>query len=52
MGPAINVKWVYTLNERAQNECWLFEQVRTLPHMNYIVLKTNMGTGVTVAVNQ
>ena len=47
-GDAINVAWTDTFNERAANMGKLLTQVRTMPHLNYLVLETDMGTGVTV----
>ena len=47
-GDAINVAWVDTFDERAANMGRLLTQVRTMPHLNNLVLETDMGTGVTV----
>ena len=47
-GPAFNVAWVDTFEERASNMGKLLTQVRTMPHLNFLVLETDMGTGVTV----
>ena len=47
-GDSINVAWTDTFNERAADMGKLLTQVRTMPHLNFLVLETDMGTGVTV----
>jgi hypothetical protein len=48
VGPAIKVAWVDVFADRAANMGKLLTQVRTMAHFNYLVLETDMGTGVTI----
>jgi hypothetical protein len=51
-GVSINVQWTDTFDERAANMGKLLVQVRTMPHLNFLVLETDMGTGTTVVVSR